>query len=860
MQYIPYIMYYHIINPHSLTRNRVICTTDPPITDFQLYTDYNSSSLDEKSVSPLGDRSSMHRPQGKWALESAVTVESNALSEQCKAEPKAPMSPDTANTAHSRKNTHAHPHPLIRITLCDFITIALNADHGTAPTSSGFEFQTTSEFLQFQQFQEKSDASDGQGAGYKFHMNYPRTPWPGAVVDEVEQCRKGFYNFSHQQIQKSSNTKERESRVRDKSFRGSSGRDRKMRIRSLRGSSPVFPPTGLSPPRGSSASGTNMYLHSPSRSTFSPSRGDHTPSQRGDSGDEEASPRFLSGSTFEPTRSFTMRSTESESGALGGSTTGMETGMGMGMGMGMGIGMEHGTGTGSGTGTAVSSTPSMSPSASSTHSPLRHPSSMLSVSLPRSANDSLGHAPSDSFAPHNHPSFESYCISNPYTASTSISTSISTSASGSPVRNPKTSLASFSFLSMGACSPTDKYDANTHTSGLSYKNFSNAQLNSSTSTSLKSSLTRGKDAGTSIFAANSSPSTFSPGFYRKSEDQNNGKSFYNVNQVAGNLVDSVSGCLKKMDCSLKKVLSVLDDSQTIKSFQLHNPEDIISGEGSFSKEGSENEKLLEVVAALLDRVALQVEVEVEARNAPISQLGQGNQFDFCLNGRRTEGTGEVQGQEQEQEQGQGAPNLGNTRTLCSSPYIDLVEFYFKSFDVDGDGYLTVSDFNEYIEVTANLTDKYGDSDENRDGEDCEVEVEVAVRGQGEGNGSELNRNRNSANETSYVDAEEEDGGEEKSSRLEVLERSSNSNKNLNSNRNSSNVTPCLTPPITTTPVTAVSTTTNAAATATAAIAAAVDPVSSPFHIPYPDVGTKQSPQKVLGISSIQSFLTFPRIS
>ena len=821
-------------------------------------------------MSPIGDRSSAHRPQGNWALESAVTVESSALSGQCKAEPKAPVSPDTtANTANTRKNTHTHPHPLIRITLCDFITIALNADHGTATTSSGFEFQTTSEFLQFQQFQEKSDASDGQGADYKFHVNYPRTPWPGAVVDEVEQCRKGFYNFSHQQIQKSSNTKERESRVRDKSFRGSSGRDRKMRIRSLRGSSPVFTPTGLSPPRGSSASGTNMYLHSPSRSTFSPSRGDHTPSRRGDSGDEEASPRFLSGSTFEPTRSFTVRSMESESGALLGSSTGMETGLGMGMGMGMGIGIEQGTGTGtgSGTGTAVSSTPSMSPSASSTHSPLRHPSSMLSVSLPRSANDSLGHAPSDSFAPHNHPSFESYCISNPYTASTSISTSISTSASGSPVRNHKTSLASFSFLSMGASSPTDKYEANTHTSGLSYKNYSNAQLNSSTSTStsLKSSITRGKDAGTSIFAANSSPSTFSPGFYRKSEDQSNGKSFYNVNQVAGNLVDSVSGCLKKMDCSLKKVLSVLDDSQTIRNFQLHDPEDIISGEGSSSKEGSENEKLLEVVAALLDRVALQVEVEVEveAWNAPINQLGQSNQFDFLSKGRGTEGAGEAQGQAQGQgqEQAQGALNLGNTLMLCSSPYIDLVQFYFKSFDVDGDDYLTVGDFNEYMEETANLTDKYGDIDESRDGEnsEVEVEVEVAVRGQGDSNCSDVSRNRSSANETSYVDAEEEeeDGGEEKSSRLEVLERGSNSS------RNSSNVTPCLTPPTTTTPVTAASNTTNAAT------AAAIGTVSSPFHVPYPDVGTKQSPQKVLhssyilfriGISFILSVLTFPRIS
>lgn len=821
-------------------------------------------------MSPMGERGSVHRPQGKWALESAVTVESSALSGQCKAEPKAPVSPDTTpNTAHSRKNKHAHSHPLIRITLCDFITIALNADHGTAPTSSGFEFQTTSEFLQYQQFKEKSDASDGQGADYKFHMNYPRTPWPGAVVDEVEQCRKGFYNFSHQQIQKSSNTKERESRVRDKSFRGSSGRDRKMRIRSLRGSSPVFPPTGLSPPRGSSASGTNMYLHSPSRSTFSPSRGDLTPSQRGDSGDEEASPRFLSGSAFEPTRSFTVRSMESESVALGGSSSGMETGMGMGKGMGMGIGMEQGTGTGSGTGTAVSSTPSMSPSASSTHSPLRHPSSMLSVSLPRSANESLGHAPSDSFAPHNHPSFESYCISNPYTASTSISTSISTSASGSPVRNPKTSLASFSFLSMGACSPTDKYEANTHTSGLSYKNYSNAQLNSSTSTSLKSSLTRGKDAGTSIFAANSSPSTFSPGFYRKSEDQK----FSTVNQVAGNLVDSVSGCLKKIDCSLKKVLSVLDDSQTIRNFQLHNPEDIISGEGSCGKEGSERKKLLEVVAALLDRVALQVEVEVEARNANINQLGQSNQFGFFPKGRGTEGAWEAQGQGQEQ----GLPNPGDTRMLCSSPYIDLLQFYFKSFDVDGDDYLTVSDFKEYIEETANLTDKCGDSDENRDGEDCEVEVEVAVRGQGESNCSEINKNRNSANEMSYVDAEEEeeDGGEEKSSRLEVLE-----GRNSNSNRNSSNVTPCLTPPPTTaTPVTAVSTTTNAttaattataatAATATAATAAAIGTASSSFHIPYTDVGTKQSPQKVLhymnilcriGVSFVLSVLTFPRI-
>jgi hypothetical protein len=799
-------------------------------------------------MSPMGDRNSANRPQGKWALESAATVESSALSGQCKAEPKAPVSPDTtANTAHSRKNTHAQPHPLIRITLCDFITIALNADHGTAPTSSGFEFQTTSEFLQYQQFQEKSDASDGQGADYKFHMNYPRTPWPGAVVDEVEQCRKGFYNFSHQQIQKSSNTKERESRVRDKSFRGSSGRDRKMRIRSLRGSSPVFPPTGLSPPRGYSASGTNMYLHSPSRSTFSPSRRDHTPSRRGDSGDEEASPRFLSGSTFEATRSFTMRSMESESGAFGGSSTGMETGMGIGM------GMEQGTGTGSGTGTNVSSTPSMSPSASSTHSPLRHPSSMLSVSLPRVANDSQGHAPSDSFAPHNHPSFESYCISNPYTASTSISTSISTSASGSPVRNPKTSLASFSFLSMGACSPTDKYEANTHTSGLSYKNYSNAQINSSTSTSLKSSLTRGKDAGTSIYAANSSPSTFSPGFYRKSEEQK----LNIVNQFAGNLVDSVSGCLKKMDCSLKKVLSVLDDSQTIRNFQLYNPEDIISGEGCFSKEGSENEKLLEVVAALLDRVALQVEVrvdvdvevEVEARNAPINQFRQINPTDFLLKERGTAGAREVQGQVQ----GPGLPKQGNTRMLCSSPYTDLVQFYFKSFDVNGDDYLTVSDFNEYTEETVNLTDKYGDSDESRDGEDCEKEVELAVRGPGESNGSDVNRNINSADETSYVDAEEEDGGEEKSSRLEVL---GGRNSNLNSNRSSSNVTPCLTPPTTATPVTAVST------------AAAIGAVSSPFYIPYPDVGTKQSPQKVLhymnilfriGISSIPSVLTFIRI-
>ena len=797
------------------------------MTDFQLYTDYNSSSLDEKSMSPIGHRRSVHRHQGKWALESAVTVESSLITGQCKAEPKAPVSPDTtANPASTRKNTHPHPHPLIRITLCDFITIALNADHGTAPTSSGFEFQTTSEFLQFQ---EKCDASDGQGTDYKFHTNYPRTPWPGAVVDEVEQCRKGFYNFGRQQIQKSSNTKERESRVRDKSFRGSTGRDRKMRIRSLRGSSPVFPPTGLSPPRESSASGTNMYLHSPPRSTFSPSRGDHTPSQRGDSGDEEASPKFLSRSTFEPTRSFTMRSMESESGALGDSSTGMESGMGM------GIGMEQGAGTGSGTGTAVSSTPSMSPSASSTHSPLRNPSSMLSVSLPKSANESLGHAPSDSFAPHNHPSFESYCISNPYTASTSISTSISTSASGSPVRNPKTSLASFSFLSMGACSPTDKYEANTHTSGHSYKNYSNAQLNSSTSTSLKSSLTKGIDAGTSIFAANPSPSIFSPGFYRKSDDQK----FHTVNQVAGNLVDCVSGCLKKMDCSLKKVFSVLDDSQTIRNFQLHNPEDIISGEDSSSKEGPENEKLLEVVAALLDRVALQVEV----RNAPINQLGHSNQSEFLLKGRGTEGSGEVQGQGQ----GQGPPKLGKTRMLCSSPYIDLLQFYFKSFDVDDDDYLTVNDFNEFIEETVNLTDKYEDSDESSDGGDCEVEDEVAVRGQKGSNCSEVYRNRSSANETSYVDAEEEDGGEEKSSRLEVLDCGSSSNRN----RNSSDFTPCLTPPITTTPVTAISTASNAAA-ATIAIGS----VSSPFNIPYPDVGTKQSPLKVLHMMNIPFALAF----
>lgn len=797
-------------------------------------------------MSPKGHRSSVHRPQGKWALESAVTVESSVISGQCKAEPKAPVSPDTtANTANTRNNIRPHPHSLIRITLCDFITIALNADHGTAPTSSGFEFQTTSEFLQFQ---EKCDSSDGQGTDYKFHMNYPRTPWPGAVVDEVEQCRKGFYNFGHQQIQKSTSTKERESRVREKSFRGSTGRDRKMRIRSLRGSSPVFPPTGLSPPRPSSASGTNMYLHSPSRSTFSPSRRDHTPSQRGDSGDEEASPRFLSGSTFEPTRSFTMRSMESESGPLGGSSPGMESGIGM----GMGIGMEQGTGTGSGTGTAVSSTPSMSPSASSTHSPLRNPSSMLSVSLPRSANEYLGHAPSDSFAPHNHPSFESYCISNPYTASTSISTSISTSASGSPVRNPKTSLASFSFLSTGACSPTDKYEANTHTSGHSYKNYSNAQLNSSTSTSLKSSLTRGKDAGTSIFAATSSPSTFSPGFYRKSEDQK----FNTVSQVAGNLVDSVSGCLKKMDCSLKKVLSVLDDSQTIRNFQLHNPEDIISRESSFSKEGSENEKLLEVVAALLDRVALQADVEVEVRNAPINQLGHSNQSEFLSGGRGTEGSGQVQGQGQGQGHGhgqgqgqgqgpgQGPPKLGDTRMLCSSPYIDLLQFYFKSFDVDDDDYLTASDFNEYIEETVNLTDKCGDSDGSRDGGDCEeVEVEVVFRSQKDSNYSEVNRNRNSANETSYVDAEEEDGGEEKCSRLEVLERGSSNSSNRN--RNSSNVTPCLTPPTTTIPVTAVSNVSNAAAAAPATTATAIGPVSSPFNIPCPDNGTKQSPLKVL---------------
>ena len=725
---------------------------------------------------------------------------------------------------------------MIRISLCDFITIALNADHGIATASSAFEFQTAS--TDTSQFHEKCDISEGPSTGYQFHAkNYPLTPWTGTVVDEVEQCRKGFYNFSHQQIQKPSHSKERECRVRDKNYRGGNGRDRKMRIRSLRGS-PVFPSTGLSPPReSSSVPSTNVYVRSPCRSTFSPGRGDYTSSQRDDSGDEEAPLRFLSGCTFEPTRSFTdLCRLEPGSAVQLVSMTGMEADI------------ETGPGTGAGTG--VSSTPSVSPAATSPRSTcVDNPAPMLSVALPRSETDNVGHMPPDSFAPFNHPSFETYSISNPYTASTSISTSISTSASGSPVRNPKTSFASFSFLSMGACSPTDRYEGNTHSGGLQYKHTTNSQSKSSTSTStsIKSSPIRGKDAGTSIFAATSSHSTFSPGFYWKSEDQCNVKSSSAANQLGNNLSDIVSGFMKKMDNSLKKVLGILDDSDMIQNLTLHCPQKDVSGEGSLNKECSESEKILDVVAALLNSVSLHAEVDVTAGKAFNNQFRHGKESE--LNSKENIAVSAVKGQR--------LSCLDDTCAPCTTPFIDLITSHFKSFDVDGDGYLTVNDFNEVLEenVDLYLTDKYGD-EEDRDL--IKVVAEDAVRWKGDSSGSDSNRKRSSPSEMSYVDAkeeedddedkvggkegeedEEEDGGEEKSSRLEILHSGSSS---------SSNMAPCLDPHITTT-----STAVRTKATIKYSAASTTDAATSshtvpPFHNPYPAAGlvsTDLSLKKVL---------------
>ena len=723
---------------------------------------------------------------------------------------------------------------MIRITLCDFITVALNADHRIATASSAFEFQTAS--ADISQFQEKCDVSEWPSTGYQFHAkNYPQTPWTGTVVDEVEQCRKGFYNFSHQQIQKPSHSKERESRVRDKNYRGGNGRDRKMRIRSLRGS-PVFSSTGLSPPReSSSVPSTNVYVHSPCRSTFSPGRGDYTSSQRDDSGDEDAPLRFLSGCTFEPTRSFTdLCRLEPESAVQLVSVTGMEA--------------EIVTGVGGGTG--VSSTPSVSPAATSPRSTcVDCTAPILSVALPRSETDNVGHMPPDSFAPFNHPSFETYSISNPYTASTSISTSISTSASGSPVRNPKTSLASFSFLSMGACSPTDRYEGNTHSGGLQFKHATNSQSKSSTSTStsIKSSPIRGKDAGTSIFAATSSHSTFSPGFYRKSEEQYNVKSSSTANQLGSNLSDIVSGYMKRMDVSLKKVLGNLDDFEMMQNLKLHCPEEDVSGEGSLNKECSESDRILDVVAALLNSVSLHAEVDVTAGKAFKNQFRQSKESD--LDSKVKIAVSAVEGQR--------LSCLDDTCTPCTTPFIDLIKSYFKSFDVDGDGYLTVNDFNETLDGNVNFTDKYGDEE---DSDLVKAVAEDAIRCKGDNSSSDINRKRSSPSEMSYVDAkeeedddegkvggkegerdEEEDGGEEKSSRLEILHSGSSSSS-------SSTITPCLDPHITTT-----STAVRTKATSKSSAASTTDAATSshtvpPFHNPYPVVGlvsTDLSLKKVL---------------
>ena len=796
----------------------------------------------------MRDRHSGQMPQGKWAQESAVTVESSVnvqLNSQCKAEPKAPVTPEPSRSiANTRKNvfpTYQQPHPLIRITLCDFITVALHADHGMATASSAFEFQTVS--ADFSQFQEKCDVSDGSGTGYQFHVqNYPPTPWTGTVVDEVEQCRKGFYNFSHQQIQKPSHSKERESRVRDKNYRGGNGRDRKMRIRSLRGS-PVFPSTGLSPPReSSSVPSTNVYVRSPCRSTFSPSRGDYTSPQRDDSGDEDAPLRFLSGCSFEPTRFFTdLCRLEPDSAVQLVSVAGMEA--------------ESETGAGTGVGTGVSSTPSVSPAATSPRSPcLDTPAPLLSVALPRSETDTANHLPSDSFAPFNHPSFETYSISNPYTASTSISTSISTSASGSPVRNSKTSLASFSFLPMGACSPTDRYDGNTHSGGMRYKHTTNSQSKSSTSTStsIKSSPIRGNDTGASIFAATSSHSTFSPKFYCKSDDHFHQKSSAGstANQLENNLSDIVDGFIKRMDVSLQKVLGVLQDSEIIQNSKLHCPPEDVFGEGSINKECSKSDRILDVVAALLNSVSLHAEVDGTAEMARKNRFRQSKECELNSKEKIVVSAAEEQGRS----------CLSDTCTPCATPFMDLTKSYFKSFDVDGDGYLTVNDFNEVLEgnVDHHLTDKYGDEEMDL----VKIVANDAVRCKEASNGSESNRKRSSPSEMSYVDGkekeegdddedegkgkgkgkerdrdEEEDGGEEKSSRLEIIHSSSNSAF-------------CLDLDMTMTPT---DVSTKAKATLRSSAASTTDAVTSshtvpPFHNPYPDIGllsTDQSLKKVL---------------
>ena len=698
-----------------------------------------------------------------------------------------------------------------------------------APASSAFEFQTVS--ADISQFQEKCDFSEGSGTGYQFHVkNYPPTPWTGTVVDEVEQCRKGFYNFSHQQIQKPSHSKERESRVRDKSYRGGNGRDRKMRIRSLRGS-PVFPSTGLSPPReSSSVPSTNVYVRSPCRSTFSPGGGDYTTSQRDDSGDEDAPSRFLSGCYFEPTRSFTdLCRLEPDSAVQLVSVTGMEAESEI----------------GAGVGTGVSSTPSVSPTATSPRSTCPDtPAPLLSVALPRSETDTANHMPTDSsFSPFNHPSFETYSISNPYTASTSISTSISTSASGSPVRNPKTSLASFSFLSMGACSPTDRFEGNIHSGGnnTQYKHSTHSQSKSSTSTStsIKSSPIRGKDTGASIFAATLSHSTFSPGFYRKSEDQFNVKSSSTANQLENNLSDIVSGFMKRMDVSLKKVLGVLEDSAIIQNLKLHCSQEDVSGEGSLNKECSESDRILDVVAALLNSVSLHTEVDGTAETASNNHFRHSEESE--INSKEKIAVSAVEGQ--------GRSCLSDTCTPCATPLMDLIKSYFKSFDVDGDGYLTVNDFNEVVggNIDLYLTDNYGDEE---DSDLVKIVADDAVRCKEASSGSESNRNRSSPSEMSYVDAkekeeddedngigeerdrdEEEDGGEEKSSRLEIVHSGSSSSSSSKSNSAS-----CLDPDMIITPTAVTTKATPRSSTASTTDAATSRHTIPPIHNPYPVAG------------------------